>query len=101
MKTPCNNCPFRKEGIHLSENRKEEIKDAITHDGSFSCYKTIGLEKEIPNDKSKRVLCTGSAIWLEQNVGNGVRSNVLYRLRLMGDPRYWDNLDVNLELKDF
>lgn len=38
MKTPCDNCPFRKEGgIRLHPRRAKEI---ATGDGEFPCHKT-------------------------------------------------------------
>lgn len=83
MKEPCKSCPFRVEnGIALSENRVKEILYAITHDGSFSCHKTVDYSLERPLLTKESKLCFGSVLFLENAVQGGCRSNVMYRLGL-------------------
>jgi hypothetical protein len=79
MKTPCNDCPFRKALAQygLSEAKAKDIIHAITHDGSFYCHKTTDRI-----DNIRPTLCIGSVRFLENNVVSGCRANVMYRLAI-------------------
>ena len=69
LKTPCGNCPFRKDKkFYLSKARAEEISDSLKKDGSiFNCHKTIdyGDEEGSPNVTKKTKVCAGSLSTME------------------------------------
>lgn len=62
MKSPCGNCPFRKDskGIKLNKERAEEIYIQNQTDG-FVCHKTVDYSK-INNDNKNRQQCAGALI---------------------------------------
>lgn len=93
MKTPCNACPFIRGSItntSLAEGRIEEIVDAIRHEATFTCHKTLQLPKE---DQQH---CAGAMIFLEKEE----RPNQM--MRIMGRLRLYDHkkLDMDADVID-
>jgi hypothetical protein len=80
MRKPCNDCPFLKGTKYFfTEERSKEILHAITHDRLFHCHKTVDYSSNQPSTESA-IFCTGSAIFLENAIAGGWRSNMMYRL---------------------
>jgi hypothetical protein len=47
LKRPCGDCPFRTDRApFLSEDRAQDIADALHSDASFHCHKTLELDAE-------------------------------------------------------
>lgn len=57
MKTPCDNCPFRREGgIRIYRERARDILEDSTH---FPCHKTVNYDAEPePEPDSESGKCT-------------------------------------------
>lgn len=81
---PCNNCPFRI-SLHgryqLSPERANAIIHGLMHDGPFPCHKTVDYsESGTGRSTEETTLCKGAALFLENTVQGGMRSNVCFRL---------------------
>ncbi len=85
MKQPCDNCPFRKDVKYaLCREKVDGILNAIAHDGSFHCHKTVDYSRSFEGEVTKdSKLCFGAALFLENSVRSGCRSNVAFRIGLM------------------
>jgi hypothetical protein len=86
MKQPCKNCPFKKsnEGFGLRPAKAESILEAITRDKSFHCHETVDYSNEdFEGNTDKSKLCFGAALFLENTVESGCRSNFAFRIGLM------------------
>lgn len=70
LKRPCESCPFRSDirGF-LRRARAKEIAEALLHDQTFTCHKTLDYSEE--DEKRHHILntsshCAGAAIFLEK-----------------------------------
>lgn len=83
FKQPCKNCPFLKNNSTewVTPERANEFLYAITHDVIFPCHRTVNYSKETPNTNDA-IACFGSALFLENTVRGGCRSNVAYRIAI-------------------
>lgn len=100
--TPCNDCPFRREGgIRLRAGRLEEIVAAVAPpDGqgaSFQCHKTR-------KKNAKYLVCAGALIFAYKQDATSQYTRVLERLRAIdpdlakGDhPEIFDDIAEMLE----
>ena len=63
MKSPCDNCPFRKDsqGIKLNKERAEEISLQNVEDG-FVCHKTVNYSIRQGDEDLNRKQCAGALI---------------------------------------
>lgn len=88
LKTPCDNCPFRKDRFfYLEPKRALGIAKGLTEDKTFSCHKTTeGKAKEESQ-------CAGALIIHEKQYGN--MSNLLFRLAKQFDFYEPSRLDLN------
>jgi hypothetical protein len=70
LTAPCKNCPFRTDvDFRLRPERAREICDALLHDFSFACHKTVDYSAEdedgyVPSEGEQH--CAGALIFLEQ-----------------------------------
>lgn len=85
LKSPCSNCPFRKDTLKgwLSSPRAKEIWDSVAfQDGLFPCHKTtqtIETDDESENIATENSQhCAGALILLEKE--NATRNNFLLRI---------------------
>jgi hypothetical protein len=85
MKQPCFDCLFQKSIKYaLSPEKASDILHGITHDKSFHCHKTVDDSKSHEGQiTSNSKLCFGAALFLENTVSGGCRSNVMFRFGLM------------------
>lgn len=104
LKTPCNNCPFRRDvKFCLHPERRQEIADALRHDMTFSCHKTVDYSDEW-NDSSTHIPtedeqhCAGALIVL--NRSGELFNNFLYRLAVWAKLFDPDKLNMHAPVFD-
>ncbi|MBW4617187.1 MAG: hypothetical protein KME21_28930 [Desmonostoc vinosum HA7617-LM4] len=85
MKQPCKDCPFQKSVKYaLFPKKASDILHGITHDKAFHCHKTVDYSKSTEGQITyNSKLCFGAALFLENTVRGGCRSNVMFRFGLM------------------
>lgn len=89
LTSPCADCPFLKEPyFFLEQGRRKEIAEALLHDQTFPCHKTVDYSKYdqhdgvyvfTPEDKTHQ--CAGALITMKK--GKELFSNFLFRLAVM------------------
>ena len=65
LSKPCDNCPFRRDGIKLRRERAEELADGLRADGHFYCHKTVDYNDDDDGDGCSTKdsgLCVGALI---------------------------------------
>lgn len=96
LKTPCVNCPFRKNiEPFLRKERAREISSALMQDKSFQCHKTIDL----PNSKHQH--CAGAMIMLEKIERPNQMMRISERLGLYDRSKLKMDEDVFDDFQDF
>jgi len=107
LKTPCSNCPFRREGgVRLYSARVIEIAGGFLSNrgGDFPCHKTVDHDDDdnrITTKDSQH--CAGALIFAEKNENQTQMMRISERLRLYDPASYvghelvFDDLDEMLE----
>jgi len=100
MKTPCEQCPFRKNSLPgwlgPYENA-QELLNVINAEIHFMCHMTLGQDDDDEVDESKMKYCKGALLFMINN-GKLPRDKELMKLR---NEAKGENLDNILDVPGF
>jgi hypothetical protein len=114
LTTPCDNCPFRREGgIRLHRKRAHDIAALFTDEqgGTFPCHKTVDYDTDTDDDgprpmRPEEKMCAGGLIFAEkQGVANQM-VRIMERIgaydprKLRGHDAVFDDLDEMLAAQE-
>lgn len=100
MTTPCNDCPFRREGgLRIDVERVKEIAGLflVSGGGTFACHKTTGACGNNPKEERH---CAGALIFAEKNGNANQMMRIMERLRMYDHTKLTDRESVFSSLKE-
>jgi hypothetical protein len=114
--TPCDTCPFLRNGLRLHPERAEEIGEMLLSNpgGEFPCHKTIthgDNDEEYGHaslvDRDKEIHCAGALIFAEKNESSTQMMRICQRIGMykpdgiLNSPSWndvFDDLDEMVEV---